>query len=98
MNPFAVTGVDFAGPIIYSFSGPYFPAFGLNTDHKINKNVGKYYPGLFTCNTTRVVHLELCKDLTIEEFKRTLKEFVARKGKPQMLVSDDGKRFVSASK
>ena len=83
VNPFTVTGVDFAGPIIY----------------KINKRVmGKSYISLFTCTTTRAVHLKLCKDLTVEEFKQALKEFVARRGKPQMLVSDNGKTFVSTSK
>ncbi|XP_065052545.1 uncharacterized protein LOC135681850 [Rhopilema esculentum] len=62
-EPFAVTGVDFAGPIEY----------------KQNKNkVGKAYVALFTCTSTRAVHLKLCKDMTAEEFKIAFKEFMAR--------------------
>ena len=82
-EPFAFTGVDFAGPIIY----------------KIKKSTfGKSYVALFTCASTRAVHLKLCKDLSALEFKRTMKEFVARRGPPQVMVSDNGRTFVATKK
>ena len=59
---------------------------------------GKAYVVLFTCSSTRAVHLTLCKDMTAEEFKRTLKWFVARRGKPQLMVSDNAKTFVATKK
>ena len=81
-DPFAVTGVDFAGPIIY----------------KHLKTTGKAYIALFTCASTRAVHLKLCPDLSANEFKRALKEFIARQGCPQVMVSDNGKTFVATNK
>ena len=53
-DPFIVTGVDFAGPMY----------------HKTRKNrTGKAYAALFTCASTRAVHLKLCNDLTPWNFK-----------------------------
>ena len=80
--PFAVIGVDFAGPII----------------HKHSNTIGKAYIALFTCASIRAVHLKLCPDLSAKEFKRVLKEFIARRGCPQVIVSDNGKTFVATSK
>jgi len=40
----------------------------------------------------------LCHDLSAEEFQRALKEFVARRGCPQIIVSDNGKTFVATGK
>ena len=71
-DPFVVTGVDFAGPILY----------------KIKKlTFGKSYVALFTCSSTRAVHLKLCQDLAASEFKRAMKEFVARRGSSQVIVT-----------
>lgn len=57
-HPFAVTGVDFAGPLL--FRTP-------------KRKTQKAYVTLFTCTTTRAVHLKLCKSMTAEEIKRSLK-------------------------
>ena len=82
-DPFAVTGVDFAGPVYY----------------RVKKSVtAKAYIALFTCTSTRAVHLKLCRDLSSAEFQRALKEFIARRGCPQILVSDNGKTFVATGK
>ena len=82
-DPFAVTGVDFAGPVYY----------------RMKKSVtAKAYIALFTCTSTRAVHLKLCRDLSSAEFQRALKEFIARRGCPQTLVSDNGKTFVATGK
>ena len=82
-TPFIVTGVDFAGPVYY----------------KVRKSTtAKAYIALFTCASTRVVHLKLCRDLSAAEFQRALKEFIARRGCPQTIVSDNGKTFVATGK
>ena len=49
-------------------------------------------------SSTRAVHLKLCQDLAASEFKRAMKEFVARRGPPQVMVSDNGKTFVTTKK
>ena len=67
--------------------------------HKANKKqIKKACIVLFTCSSTRAVHITLCKDMTTEEFKKTLKWFVARRGKPHLMVSDNAKTFAATKK
>jgi len=82
-EPFSVTGVDFAGPLLYKCG---------------NKETGKAYVALFTCASTRAVHLKLYKDLTVREFKRSLEEFVTQRGSPTAIVSDNAKTFQATKK
>ena len=51
----------------------------------------------FTCATTRAVYLKLCRTAGQEEFQRVFKEFVTRRGRPKMMVSDNAKTFEAAS-
>ena len=81
-DPFVVTGGDFAGPVYY----------------KITKSsTAKADIALFTCANTRAVHLKLCRNLSATEFQRALKEFIARRGCSQTIVSDN-KTFVATGK
>ena len=48
-----VLGVDFAGPILYK---------------RTTKETGKAHIALFTCSSTRAVHLRLTPDLSASEF------------------------------
>ena len=82
-DPLVVTGVDFARPVYYRVK---------------NSVTAKAYIALFTCTGTQAVHLKLCCDLSCAEFQRALKEFIARRGCPQTLVSDNGKTFVATGK
>ena len=50
---------------------------------------------MHTCATSRAVHLDLLPDMTAEELKGSLTEFVARRGRPAKIVSDNAKTFVS---
>ena len=84
-HPFASTGVDFAGPIFLKF------AAGRETQ------VSKAYMCLFTCGSTRAVHIELTPNLTTAAFIRCLRRFVARRGNPELLISDNAKTFKAAS-
>ena len=64
--------------------------------YKIKKSTtAKAYIAPFTFASTRAVHLRLCHDLTATESQRALKEFVARRGCPHTIVSDNGKTFVT---
>lgn len=80
-DPFEVTGVDFAGPIFYTDQG----------------SMRKSYIALFTCATTRAVHLELVRDLTTETFLMALRRFIARRGIPKTVYSDNALTFKRAS-
>lgn len=78
-----MVGVDYAGPIAYKVS---------------KKKEGKAYILLFACSLSRAIHLELLTDLTAEGFIRSFKRFVARRGRPSTIYSDNAKGFVAAAK
>ena len=48
---------------------------------------------VFTCASTRAIHLELTPDLTGDGFIRIMKRFMGRKGIPTFILSDNGKTF-----
>ena len=81
--PFAKVGLDFAGPLFVK-------------DGK--RNMSKVYIALFTCAVTRAVHLELVQDMSVDVFLRSFRRFVARRGSPTMVVSDNAKTFKLAAK
>ena len=82
-TPFQVIGVDFAGPLRY---------------RKKPKTEGKAYILLYACSLTRAMYVDPVQNLETTEFIRSLKCFIARRGRPQRIYSDNGKTFVSASK
>jgi len=84
-QPFASTGVDFAGPICAK------TVFGKEVQ------VNKVYICLFTCGSTRAVHIELTPNLTTHAFIRCLRRFVARRGIPELLISNNVKPFKAAA-
>lgn len=79
--PFEVTGVDYSG------------AVQLNDSSQVDK----VYICLFTCAVTRAVHLELAEDLTSETFINIFRRFVARRGCPKIMISDNATNFRSGS-
>lgn len=81
-SPFQVVGIDYAGPIKYR-------------DSK-NKE-GKAYIVLYACSLSQALYLKLTKTMETEEFITTLKRFIARKGRPVKIYSDNGRTFVAAA-
>ena len=61
------------------------------------KTEGKSYLCLFACSLTWGVYLELLHTLEMEEFLRCLKKFVARRGRPKTIYSDNGSTFKGAA-
>ena len=82
-TPFNVIGVDFAGPVKYRSK---------------RKEERKAYVILYSCSLTRGVFLELLPSLESTDFIRSLKLFIARRGRPSKVYSDNGKTFVAAAK
>ena len=80
--PFAYTGLDFAGPLLTSDNG----------------KAEKSYISLFTCASTRAVHLELLKNMSAKLFLLAFRRFVSRRGLPRKLISDNAKTFKAAAK
>ncbi|XP_058980683.1 uncharacterized protein LOC131803411 [Musca domestica] len=83
---FTTTGVDFAGPFeIKSF---------LGRACKITKG----YVCVFVCFSTKAIHLEAVSDLSTANFIAALHRFIARRGCPGTIFSDNGTNFVGASR
>ena len=53
----------------------------------------KVYITLFTCCVTRAAHLELVEDLEAVTFRTCIRKFIARRGMPSLIVSDNAKTF-----
>jgi transposase InsO family protein len=51
---------------------------------------------IFTCAVFRAVHIELITSLTAEAFLQALRRFIARRGRPEIIYSDNGSNFVKA--
>lgn len=81
-TPFQVVGVDYAGPLKY---------------RKNTKTEGKAYVLLYACSLTRALFLDLLPNLETKEFLASFKRFIARRGRPQKVYSDNGRTFVGAA-
>ncbi|XP_075254910.1 uncharacterized protein LOC142346282 [Convolutriloba macropyga] len=58
----------------------------------------KAYICLFNCLVTRAVHLEVTEDLTTSTCMTAIRRFIARRGQPRLLLSDNGSNFLGARK
>jgi len=76
-KPFAVTGIDFAGPLYI----------------KVGNNMHKAYITLFTCASTRAVHLELCNYMSTDKFLMALQRFVGRRVLPNTIYTYIARTF-----
>ena len=80
--PFTFVGVDCFGPFI----------------DKRGRSLVKRYRVLFTCLTLPTVHIEVAHSLDTISFMNTLRRFIARRGQPEVIRSDNGTKFASAEK
>ena len=78
---FSQIGIDFAGPLF------------VRDIYSKDKQSHKCYIALFSCASTRAIHLELVPDLQGSTFLRALKRFMGRRGIPARILSDNGKTF-----
>ncbi|XP_065084475.1 uncharacterized protein LOC135706750 [Ochlerotatus camptorhynchus] len=83
-RPFAVSGVDYAGPVY------------VKPVHK-RAAATKAYVCIFVCFCTKAVHIELVSEFSTPAFLSALRRFIARRGLPTDLYSDNGKNFEGAS-
>lgn len=82
---FENTGVDFCGP------------FFVKEKKFRNKGFVKAYGCVFVCMTVKAIHLEIVSDLSTEGFLSAFRRFVARRGIPANVYSDNGTNFVGAN-
>jgi len=75
--PFQYVGLDYLGPLRVKEGGA----------------IQKMWICLYTCLTIRAVHLELIRGLSAQQFLDCLKRFVARRGRPLLIISDNAPQF-----
>ena len=83
-HPFETTGVDFAGP------------FTLKLGRTRRPVLVKGYLAIYVCFVTKAVHLEPVSEMTTAAFLASLRRFVARRGLPRDLHTDNGSNFLGA--
>ncbi|XP_014217295.1 uncharacterized protein LOC106645853 [Copidosoma floridanum] len=79
-RPFTHCGVDYFGPMLV----------------KIGRSRVKRWGVLFTCLTTRAVHLEIACSLATSSMIMALQRMAARRGCPAVIYSDNGTNFRGA--
>lgn len=80
--PFTHTGID--------YFGPYKVSIGRRTE--------KRWGVLFTCLTTRAVHIELADALTSDTCIRVIRNFMCRRGTPNTIYCDRGTNFIGSER
>ncbi|XP_055932021.1 uncharacterized protein LOC129962299 [Argiope bruennichi] len=83
-RPFEKVGVDFAGPLV------------TKCQHLRKATQFNSYLCLFICTATRAVHLELVSSMSTEAFLVALRRFIARRGHPTDVLSDNGSNFIGS--
>ncbi|XP_031553331.1 uncharacterized protein LOC116290441 [Actinia tenebrosa] len=84
LRAFARTAVDFGGPFI--------------TIQGRGQRRAKRYLCLFTCLTSRAVHLEIAFGLDTDSFLNAFYRMASRRGLPEEMISDNGTNFVGADR
>lgn len=77
VRPFTKTGLDYFGPI----------------EVIVKRSREKRYVALFTCLSTRAVHLEIANSLSTDSCIMAIRRFVSRRGCPEEIFSDNGTNF-----
>ncbi|XP_055605993.1 uncharacterized protein LOC129754138 [Uranotaenia lowii] len=80
-RPFTFTGLDYFGPLLVI----------------VGRSRVKRWIALFTCLTTRAIHLEVVYSLSAASCIFAVRRFVSRRGAPAEFYSDNGTNFVGAS-
>ena len=78
--PFSHVGIDFSGPITISQE----------------KQRKKSYAVVFVWFATKAIHLDVAFSLETSEFESVLKWFIARRGCPDQIYSDNATNFIGA--
>ena len=80
--PSAYVGVDCFGPFLV----------------RRGRSQAKRYGIIFTCLTIHMIHIEVVHSLDTDSFVNCMRRFIARRGQPEQIRSDNGGNFVWGEK
>lgn len=80
VRPFTNSGVDYFGPL----------------EVKLGRRIEKRYGVLFTCLSTRAIHIEIASNLETDTTIMAIRRFTARRGCPTNMYSDNGTNLKGA--
>jgi len=80
---FSNTGLDYFGPVVVKMSGR-------------GRRQEKRWICLFTCLSTRAIHLEVAHGMSMDEFLLCFSRFCSMRGQPSVVYSDNGTNFSAA--
>ena len=80
--PFAGTGIDFFGPMQVT----------------VRRSTAKRWGCLFTCLSTRAIHIKIAHSLDVNSFINAMRRFIARRGRPKIIYSDNGTNLTAGER
>ena len=80
--PFSFVGIDYFGPL----------------EVKQGRSRVKRYGCLFTCLTTRAIHIEIAHSLGTDSMVNALRRFISIRGCPERIRSDQGTNLIRSDK
>ena len=78
---FSNIGVDYAGPLY------------VKDIYTKSESMNKAFIVIYTCASSRAVHLDLVPDASSSSFIRSFQRFIGRRGAPSRVLSDNSKTF-----
>ena len=88
LPPLTNTGIDYFRPLMIK----------LNKQTRKTFATAKRYGVVFTCLTTRAVHLKLIRNLSKDNFILRLRRFISRRGYPLEIFSDNGTNVIGGER
>ena len=79
--PFTYCSMDMFGPFLV----------------KDGRKQRKYYGAMFTCMSSRVVHIETTNSMSTDSFILALRRLISQRGNVRMICTDNGTIFVGAN-
>ena len=92
MSPLPPQRLDVQSPAFTHVGVDYTGFFRLQRPKDVTQ---KAYIVIFTCMTSRAVHLEIVTDMTTIGFIEALRSMIARRGTPHTIYSDNAQTFIA---
>ena len=94
MAPIHESRLQVDQPCFTSTGCDYFGPFIVTNGRKTEKRYGV----IFTCATTRAMHIEVSHDMTTNSFIQAVRRFISRRGQIRTLTSDNGSNLRGAER